>query len=51
MKPQQDIVAFYEDSGRIRMLLEMLIRAECSAEYAKKRLAEIDAENEAKPNG
>lgn len=51
MKPQQDIVAFYEESGRIRSLLEMLIDGIIDTEYAKKRLAEIDAENEEKPNG
>lgn len=51
MKTQQDIVAFYEESGRIRMLLEMLLRGECTKEYVQKRLEEIDAENEEKPNG
>lgn len=51
MKAQQDIVAFYEEAGRIRVLLEMLIDGVVDVKYAKKRLAEIDAENEAKPNG
>lgn len=51
MKADASLVALAEEGGRIRMLLDMLLREECSPEYVRKRLAEIDAENEANPNG
>lgn len=42
---------YYEYSGRIRALLEMLLENSIDKEYARQRLNEIDAEIEAKQNG